>query len=462
MADLMPATAEPVRGGVGHPGEDDAVLAAARRYVSPSMRIAFPPLTVHGGEGAWIWDRGGRRYLDLHSMAGIMNVGHGHPRVVEAVERQARQLLHVNPAYAVHSTVTTLAERLGALTPGTFDKRVVFGLSGSDANDGAIKLARAATGRQVVVAFEGAYHGNTYGALSLSAISPAMRRGFGPTLPGVVHVRYPDSARSRTVGPAQHARDCLAELERTVALLGPADQVAAVVVEPVQGDSGVVVPPAEFMTGLAEFTRRNGVLLISEEVQTGIGRTGRVLGIEHFGVVPDVVVLGKALGGGMPVSAVVARSELMDAWTAPGHVFSTSANPVCSAAALAALDVLEEEGLAEAARTTGARLRAGLEHLATDLDCLGEIRGLGLMLGVELVTGDGPTRDHLLAAKVIKGCFDRGCFLTFLAGSVLRFIPPLVITPDEVDTALTILEESLRAALDGSVSDDEVADLVGW
>lgn len=439
------------------------LLAAANRYVSPSTRIAFPPVAVDGGAGTWFWDKAGRRFLDLHSMAGIMNVGHGHPCVVEAIERQARQLLHVNPAYAVHETMPALAQRLCELTPGDFDKRVVFGLSGSDANDGVVKLARSATGRPTVVAFHGAYHGNTYGALSLSAVSPAMRRGFGPTLPGVLHVPYPDSYRGGATDREGLARHCLDELQRVTAVLGPPDEIAAVVVEPIQGDSGVLVPPQAFLTGLAEFTRRHGALLVAEEVQTGFGRTGQMLGIEHFGVVPDVVVLGKALGSGMPVSAVVARADLMNAWTAPGHVFSTSANPVCSAAALAVLDVIRDEDLVESARANGARLRAGLDCLASEFDVIGDVRGLGLMQGVDLVTDrDSKTRDRVLTAKVVKACFDRGCFLTFLAGSVLRFVPPLVISADEVDLALNVLRDALCAAVSGAVPDGDVADLAGW
>jgi 4-aminobutyrate aminotransferase len=397
-------------------------------------------------------------------MACIMNVGYGHPRLVEAITTQAQRLVHGNPAYVVHEGMVRLAQRLDELTPGDFPKRVAFGLSGSDANDGAVKLARAATGRQLIVAFHGAYHGNTYGALSLSAVSPAMRRGFGPVLPGVVHVRYPDAyRRHHGLTGAEVTAACLEELTATLGALAPPEDVAAIVVEPVQGDSGILVPPPSFLPALAELASRHGILLVAEEVQTGFGRTGARFAVEHDGVVPDILVLGKALGGGMPISAVVARSELMDAWEAPGHVFSTSGNPVTTAAALAVLDILEDEQLVEAARARGATLRAGLEELARAHEVVGDVRGRGLMLGVDLVADPGTrARDRLLAAKVVKGCFDRGCFLTFLAGSVLRFVPPLVISDEQVQEAVEIVGKALADALAGKVGDDEVAQFTGW
>lgn len=442
----------------------DAVLAAASRYISPATRIAFPPVVVEGGQGTWFWDSDGRRFLDLHAMACIMNIGYGHPRVVEAIIRQAERLVHGNPAYVLHEGTVTLAQRLDELTPGDFPKRVAFGLSGSDANDGAVKLARAATGRQLIVAFHGAYHGNTYGALSLSAVSPAMRKGFGPVLPGIVHVHYPDAyRRHRGMTDEEITAACLSELTATFATLAPPEDVAAIVVEPVQGDSGILVPPPSYLPALSDLARRHGILLIADEVQTGFGRAGTHFAVEHDDVVPDVMVLGKALGGGMPISAVVARSELMDAWEAPGHVFSTSGNPVTTAAALAVLDIIDDEDLVAAAWARGDTLRAGLEELACNHEVIGDVRGRGLMLGVDLVADpDTRARDRLLAAKVVKGCFDRGCFLTFLAGSVLRFVPPLVISDQEVHRALEVVGEALSDAVSGKVTDGEVAQFTGW
>jgi 4-aminobutyrate aminotransferase len=243
----------------------------------------------------------------------------------------------------------------------------------------------------------------------------------------------------------------------------PAEDVAAIFLEPVQGDSGVLVPPQSYIDGLVRRARENGILLVAEEVQTGIGRTGRMCAAEHFGIEPDVVILAKALGGGVPISAIVARSELMNAWEAPGHVFSTGASPLAATAALAVLDIMADEDLVAQSERRGALLRQGLEDLQYRYPVIGDVRGLGLMMGADLVTDpDARVRDRTLAAKVIKGCFDRGCFLTFLAGSVLRFIPPLVITDDEIKGALEVVEESLAGALRGEVTDDEVRALTGW
>lgn len=446
-------------------GEDTDLLRRARRWLSPAMRISFPEVVVAGGSGSRFWTKSGREFLDLHSMAAIMNLGYGHPRHTRAIHDQVDRMLHCNPGYVLSQPVIELAEQLAKISPGEKAKRVGFGLSGSDAVDGAIKLARAATGRHLIIAFEGAYHGNTYGALSLSSISSAMRRGFGPTVPGVFHVPYP---RVRTTDSpemaAQAADEAFGRLETLLDSIAPPTDVAAIFLEPIQGDSGVFVPPVAYIDRLTELTRKYGILLVAEEVQTGIGRTGQMFAIERYEVEPDILVVGKALGGGVPISAIVARSDLMDAWSAPGHVFSTSASPLAAVAASTVLRVLVEEDLLQAAQSRGDQFRGGFKAIADQWPQVRDIRGEGLMLGVELdagePTGDATTR--LLAAKVVKGCFDRGCFITFLAGSVLRIMPPLVIMTDEVDRALEALEASLADAVRGKVPDDAVKHLAGW
>lgn len=433
--------------------------------MSPSMRLSFPPVVVEDGAGSWFRNSEGSRFLDLHSMACIMNVGYGHKRVVEAIVSQTKRLLHGNPAYVVVEQTVELARRLADVTPGHSPKKVCFGLSGSDANDAAIKLARAATGRPLIISFFGAYHGNTYGALSISAVSPAMRRGFHPILPGIFHVSFPDTYRGDhlQVDSDDVSGFYLRRLEELFTNVAPPEDIAAVIVEPVQGDSGILVPPDDYLPRLKELCDRHGCLLIAEEVQTGMGRTGELFAVERSGVVPDIMVIGKALGSGMPVSAIVAASDLMDSWSAPGHVFSTSGNPVSSAAALAVLDIIEEEGILENAKQRGDQLRTGLERLAESHEVIGDVRGRGLMLGMDLVTDQSTrSRHRSLAAKVVRACFDRGCFITFLAGSVLRFAPPLIISEEEVDLALEILESALRAALSGRITDSDVASLVGW
>jgi 4-aminobutyrate aminotransferase len=443
----------------------EADPSRSEKYLSPAARLKFPIVTPERGEGCWLWDRHGTRYLDLHAMAGVANVGYGHPAVIEAIRGQAAKLVHCNPAYMVHELPLRLAERITEIVPGDFSKRVAFGLSGSDANDGAIKLARAATSRPIVIAFRGAYHGSTYGALSMSSVSPAMRRGFSPLLPCVEFAPFPDAYRGSAGGlnADEIGAACIMQLEELFRTIAPADDVAAVVVEPVQGDSGVLVPPPAFLNALRAITARHGILLVFDEVQTGLGRTGKMMAAEHSGVNADITVLGKALGGGMPISAIVARADLMDAWSAPGHVFSTSASPVAAAAALAVLDVIRDEGLAAVAADRGRDFRVQLECLQQDFEVVGDVRGIGLMLGVDFVVDrDSRMRDRLLTAKVVKGCYDRGCFVTSLAGSVLRIIPPLVITPQELDLATGIIREALTSALRGEITDDEVLEFTGW
>lgn len=441
-----------------------SVIDTDAELLSPSIRLPFYPLVVKTGQGAEIEDYDGRRFIDFLSMAAIMNVGHGHPRVVKAIQEQAAELVHVNTAYAYHAPLAQLSKELVRLTPGKAPKKVAYGLSGGDANDGMIKLARAATGRQKIIAFLKSYHGNTYGALSLSAVSLPMRRKFGPFLPEVYHVPYPDCYRCPWGQERSTCKmECLKHFQETLDNLVPAEEVAAVVMEPFQGDAGVIKPPAAFVEGLVEICRENGILFVAEEVQTGMGRTGRWFASEHLGIEPDILVLGKALGSGMPISAIVARAEIMDAWASPGHVFCTAAGPMTTAAALATIGVIEEEGLVERAAATGAHLRHRLEAMAERFPVIGDIRGEGLMLGVDLVK-DRKTRERAreVTAKVAWRCFEEGLLLTFFSGSVLRVCPPLMIGRELVDRACDILETALSDTLAGRVLDSVLERVKGW
>lgn len=441
-----------------------SIIDSDSEWLSPSIRLPFYPLVVKTGEGAELEDYDGRRYIDFLSMAAIMNTGHGHPRVVRAVQQQAAQLLHCNAAYAYHAPLAELTRRLARITPGDGAKKVAYGLSGGDANDGMIKLARAATGRQKVVAFLKSYHGNTYGALSLSAVSLPMRRGFGPLLPEVYHVPYPDCYRCPWGQRRESCHlECLKHFRETLDNLVPAEEVAAVVMEPIQGDAGVIEPPPAFVQGLVEICRANGILIVGEEVQTGMGRTGRWFASQHLGLQPDILVLGKALGSGLPISAIVARADLMDSWAAPGHVFCTAAGPIACAAAIATIEVIEAERLVERAEKLGEYLRDRLLALADKYAVIGQVRGRGLMLGVDLVS-DRQTRERAreVTAKVAWRCFEQGLLITFFSGSVLRVCPPLVITREQVDRACDILDSALDDAVSGRVPDSVLENVKGW
>ena len=442
--------------------DESALIGRHGQVISNATRLAFYPLVVTGGHGAWVRDAAGRERIDFLASAATLNVGIGHPAVVAAVREQAERLLHYNAAYVYHEPMVELAETLARVTPGGFAKRVAFGLSGGDANDGVIKAARHFTGRQKIIAFQGSYHGTTYGALSLSSVNLDMRRRLGPFLPEIYHVPFPDVYHEAASPEASGAR-ALAVLDDLFATRVPPEEVAAVIIEPVQGDSGVLVPPRAFMQGLAERCRRHGILLVAEEVQTGIGRTGRWFAIEHFGVEPDVVICGKAISSGLPLSAIVARSEILAAWQPPAHTFSSGGNPVCAAAALATLRVVEQEGLVGRARAAGEHLRAGLQTLAGRHALIGDVRGFGLMQGVELVQDrERRTPAVIETAKVCWRCFELGLLITFLRGNVLRMVPPLVITDGEIDAALTILDTALTDVAAGRVDDAAVSNLKGW
>jgi 4-aminobutyrate aminotransferase len=440
------------------------VIERHGRLISRATRLGFYPLVVAGGEGAIIRDLDGREWIDFLASASALNTGIGHPVIVEAIKAQAARLPHYSAAYVYHEPMVELAEALAARTPGAFNKRVAFGLSGGDSVDGAIKAARKWSGRQKIIGFHGSYHGTTYGALTLSSVNLDMRRGLGPFLPEVYHVPFPDAYHdpwrrsADAVGAA--ALDALDEL-----LAGevPAEEVAAIILEPIQGDSGILIPDQSFIHGLKERCERSGILFIVDEVQTGFGRTGRWFAIEHFGVEPDGVICGKAIASGIPLSAFVARSEILESWAAPAHTFSSAANLIGCAAALATIAVIEGEGLVERAQTLGLQLRRELSELASKHELIGDIRGQGLMTGVELVTSrEERTPAPIATAKVAWRCWELGLLVTFLRGNVLRLVPPLVISPAQLDAAMSILDRALHDVEQDRVSDVAVSQLTGW
>ncbi|MGC8786766.1 MAG: aminotransferase class III-fold pyridoxal phosphate-dependent enzyme, partial [Anaerolineae bacterium] len=311
------------------------------KVYTAASKIPYFPLVVEKGYGATVEDVDGNRYLDFLASAASLNTGHAHPRIVEAVCNQARKTLNYTLAYAYHKPATELAEKLIEITPVPAPKKVSYGQSGSDANDGGIKLVRRYTGRQRIISFLRSYHGSTYGAISLSAISLNMTRGLGPVVPGVYHVPFADCYRC----PFGLSKDtcglhCVEYLESLFTSVLPPEEVAGLFIEPIQGDAGIIVPPDEYLPALKRICEKYGIAFVAEEVQTGFGRTGKMFACEHWNIKPDVILLGKALGAGMPISAIVARQEMMDSWQLPAHLFTNSGNAVCCAAALANLQVI--------------------------------------------------------------------------------------------------------------------------
>jgi 4-aminobutyrate aminotransferase len=424
-----------------------AVIERDRASVSPSYTRSYP-LVARRGEGAIVEDVDGNRFLDFNAGIAVVATGHCHPQVVAAIQQQAARLIHMSGTDFYYEELAALAEKLAAIAPGGVPRRVSFGNSGAEAIEGAIKLARYATGRDKFIAFLGGFHGRTMGALSLTARKAVQRRAFGPLVPGVVHAPYPYCYRcpfGQTPGAC--AVECVKHIEDTLlTTIAPADEVAAIVVEPVQGEGGYVVPPRIFFDELARVARQNGILLIFDEVQSGMGRTGRMWAADHFDAVPDILAVAKGVASGMPLGATVARAGLMT-WPPGAHASTFGGNPVACAAALATIELLEN-GLVENAARMGACLMGRLRDWPRRFACVGDVRGLGLMIGIELVrdTVSGE-RAPDLRDRVVQLAFERGLLILGAGENTLRLCPPLVVTKDQCDFVLETLEDCLEKAV---------------
>jgi len=422
-----------------------ALVARTERAVTPSLPHVYP-LVARRAQGVEVEDVDGNRFLDCAAGIAVCSTGHCHPRVVQAIQEQAGRLLHICGADFYDGMYVGLAERLGRLAPGTSPKKVFLGNSGAEAVEAALKLARHHSGRPYLLAFFGAFHGRTMGAVSLTASKSSYHRGFGPLLPGITHMPYAYCYRcayNLTYPSCQLA--CVDAIEETLfqKSISP-EEVAAVFVEPVLGEGGYVVPPPGWLARLRALCDRHGILLVDDEVQSGIGRTGKWFAAEHWGVEPDIVCSAKALASGMPLSAMIARAEVMD-WPYGAHGSTFGGNPVCCAAAMATLDVIEEERLLENATRVGNRLLGRLRELARTSRLIGDVRGLGLMIGVELVKDrETKARAHEETEQVMMGCFRRGLMILPCGPNALRFTPPLVITEEQADRAVEIFAEALE------------------
>ena len=425
-----------------------AIIERDRAVVSPSYTRAYPLVAGHG-EGAMVEDVDGNRFLDFNAGIAVVATGHCHPRVVEAVQRQAARLIHMSGTDFYYEELVALAEELARIAPGGVLRRVSFGNSGAEAIEGAIKLARYATGRDKIIAFYHSFHGRTMGALSLTASKAVQRAGFGPLVPGVVHAPYAYCYRcpyGRT--PETCAVECVQHIEKTLLkTIAPARETAAIVVEPVQGEGGYVVPPRKFFDELARMAEQNGILLIFDEVQSGMGRTGRMWAAEHFDAVPDILAVAKGIASGMPLGATIARAELMN-WPPGAHASTFGGNPVACQAALATIALLEE-GLIENAARMGAHLMERLGEWPRRFETVGDVRGLGLMIGIELVRDrESKQPNPALRNRVIELAFERGLLILGAGESTIRLCPPLVVTREQCDFALETIEDCLKMGCD--------------
>jgi 4-aminobutyrate aminotransferase/(S)-3-amino-2-methylpropionate transaminase len=422
----------------------------SREIVERKERVVAEPLSLYlpvvaaEGRGATLTDVDGNTFIDFTGGVGCLNVGHSHPRVVEAVQEQAARFLHTDFTIVPYEVYITLAERLLEVAPFRTPAKAAFFNAGTEAVENAVKFARAYTGRPAVIAFEGGFHGRTLLALSLTSKTEPYKAGLGPFAPEIYRVPFPNEYRGVSTA------DALAALERALLTQVAAETVAAVVVEPVQGEAGFIVAPQAFLVGLREFCTRNGIVMIVDEVQTGFGRTGRMFAIEHYDIEPDLLTVAKSIAAGLPLSGVLGRAEIMDA-PGDGAVGGTYVgNPVAQAAAVAVLDVLEEEGLVERAARIGETIRGRMLGWQERYPQIGDVRGLGAMLALEYVR-DPETKEPApeLATRVIEEAAERG-LLMLKAGiysNCNRVLCPLVITDAELEEALGAWDEALEAVL---------------
>jgi 4-aminobutyrate aminotransferase len=426
-----------------------AIVERDAAVISPSYTRSYP-LVIERGEGATVTDVDGNRFLDMNAGIAVVATGHSHPRVVEAVRRQAERFLHMSGTDFYYENMVELGEKLVALVPGAAGGRVFFGNSGTEAIEAALKLARYRSGRDKFVAFLGSFHGRTMGALTLTGSKSAQRRGFAPLGGGVTHIPYAYCYRCAYGRQVETCGvECVKVLEEQLfKTILPAEEVAAVFVEPVQGEGGYVVPPQKFCDELRAVCERHGILLVADEVQSGMGRTGRMFASEHFGLEPDIMAIAKGIASGLPLGATVARAGVME-WKPGAHASTFGGNPVSVAASLATIELLEQELIENAARV-GARMKHRMDGWKSRFWCVGDVRGLGLMLAFELVR-DQTTKERApeLRDRVVQAAFERGVLVLGAGQNTIRLSPPLVLSWDQAEYALETLEECLTSECAG-------------
>jgi len=422
------------------------VLQEDAKYISPSYTRSYP-LVAKRGRGIVVEDVDGNEFFDFSAGIAVTSTGHCHPEVVAAIQKQAGELIHMSGTDFYYESMTVLAERLSKVAPMSGTHKFYYGNSGTEAIECALKLARYHTKRQQIIAFYGAFHGRTMGALSLTASKPQQKRRFAPLVPGVTHIPYPNLYRRPAGTDArQYAIDCARFIEEKLfKTTVPPEEVAAIFVEPFQGEGGYLPGPPEFLQELRRICDQNGILLVADEVQSGMGRTGQWWAIQESGVQPDILCIAKGIASGMPLSVVISKSDVMD-WVPGSHASTFGGNPVCIAAALATLDVLEREGVKNAAEV-GAHMMKRLSTWPARLPLVGDVRGRGLMIGVEIVRNkDAKTADPATRDRIVELAFERGILFLGAGPNSIRISPPLVVTREEADIALDVLEECIQIA----------------
>lgn len=422
------------------------MTVAPDQYLERLPRVLgrYSPVIVDHGEGSYIWGHDGRRYLDFTTGIGVTNTGHCHPAVVKAIQDQAAKIIHAQANILIHEPMIELMDELTSTMPDKLNA-VFFANSGAEAIEAAVKLAKIATGRPAIVAFRGAFHGRTHLAMSLTTSRVKVRGHYEPLLPSIYHTPFPYPFRNPYATDPSDA--CIIELERLFETVVMPDDVAAIIVEPIQGEGGYIVPPDDFLGRVREICDRHGILLIADEIQTGVGRTGRWWAFEHSNFVPDIVAVAKGIASGMPMSAIVAPQEIMDAWAPGSHGGTYGGNAVTCAAGVATFRAIRDEGMIANAVTMGQRMMDGLDRIAERNPLIGDVRGKGLMVAAEFVTPSGKPNPGAVASVVARSIDDGVLLLT--AGTwdqAIRIIPPLNVSADEIDEFLTVFEAAADAA----------------
>ncbi|QTA88189.1 acetyl ornithine aminotransferase family protein [Desulfonema magnum] len=426
-----------------------ALIDTDNAHVSPSYTRGYP-LVAEKAQGLWIHDPDGNTFLDFTSGIAVCATGHCHPRVVSAIKKQADNLLHMSGTDFYYTPQIALAKKLASLVPGDGNNKVYFGNSGAEAVEAAFKLARWKTKRELNIAFFGAFHGRTMGALSLTASKVIQKKHYNPLIPGITHIPYAYCYRCPyNMSYPGCGTECVRWVEESLfRTTMPPEEVAAIFVEPIQGEGGYIVPPPEFHIELHKLAKKYGILYVADEVQSGMGRTGKMFAMEHFRVSPDIMSLAKGIASGMPLGAMVARSDIM-VWEAGSHASTFGGNPVSCSAALATIELLEAE-LMENARKQGEYLMSKLREMQKTAESIGDVRGKGLMVGVELVK-DRETKAQAtdLRNELIQKAFKKGLLLLGCGQNTIRFCPALTVTKEEIDVCLSVFEESLKDAVSG-------------
>lgn len=421
-----------------------ALIERDNQYISPSYTRGYP-FAIQRGEGAMVQDLDGNWFLDFCSGIAVCSTGHSHPQVVEAVQEQAARFLHMSGTDFYYENMVNLAERLDKLSPGPTPKKVFFCNSGAEAIEGAIKLARFYTGRSTIISFYRSFHGRTFGAMSVTASKAVQRSSFSPLVGNTQHAHYPFPYRPffNQSTPEAEAEACLAFIKDYIFKMTVApNEVAAILVEPIQGEGGYVVPPKNWLPGLRALCDTHGILLIADEVQSGVGRTGKMWACEYDGVEPDIITSAKGLASGLPLGAFIAKGNIMT-WKPGAHATTFGGNPVACAAALVTLELVEN-GLMQNSAQQGQLLMARLSELVKKSDRLGEVRGRGLMVGLEIIKSKATKeKDAELRNLLVDKCFEKGLLLLGCGENTIRFCPPLVVDTDAIETAVSIFESVL-------------------